>query len=341
LIRENVPRLSVCGGDDELRRIAVPSVYGGTGVALDIVKIIAGLLVLVVAADRLVVSAVRVAKVFNISAVVIGAIVVGFGTSVPEFVVSIVASLNDQTGLAMSNVVASNVANLTLVLGSAALFAVLVTTHSVVKREGLLMLASVAALAAVLGDGLVSVSEGAMLLAGMAVAVGFLLVWARKGVGDIEEHASDDTPETLHVARHIVMGIVALVATIVAGRVLLSGVLSIGESAGLSVVFMGLITGVGTSLPELSAAFAGARRGESDLVLGNVLGSNIFNSLGVAGVAAIIGPGVITTARQELLWIMIIGAVFAGLFAYTSQRISRIEGSILIAVFAVYSLLSI
>ena len=113
---------------------------------IDILRVVAGLVILIVAADRLVLSAVRIAKVFNVSVVVIGAVVVGFGTSVPEFVVSAIAASKGQTGLAMSNVVASNTANLTLVLGSAAFMAVLVTRKQIVRREGLVMLGSVAAL---------------------------------------------------------------------------------------------------------------------------------------------------------------------------------------------------
>ena len=103
--------------------------------AIDILRVVAGLVILIVAADRLVLSAVRIAKVFNVSAVVIGAVIVGFGTSVPEFVVSAIAASNGDTGLAMSNVVASNTANVTLVLGTAALLAVLATRQAVVRRR--------------------------------------------------------------------------------------------------------------------------------------------------------------------------------------------------------------
>ena len=134
---------------------------------IDILRVVAGLVILIVAADRLVLSAVRVAKVFNVSIVVIGAVIVGFGTSVPEFVVSAIAASNDETGLAMSNIVASNTANVTLVLGAAALFAVLGTKKAIVRREGLLMLVSVASFALVLADGQVSVVEGALLVTGL------------------------------------------------------------------------------------------------------------------------------------------------------------------------------
>jgi cation:H+ antiporter len=310
-------------------------------VAIDILRVIAGLVILIVAADRLVLSAVRIAKVFNVSAVVIGAVIVGFGTSVPEFVVSAIAASNDNTGLAMSNVVASNTANVTLVLGAAALLAVLTTRQAVVKREGLLMLFSVVALAGVLADGHVSVVEGGFLILGMLGALVLLVVWTKNGNGDPGDDLGDIVADPDRVWTEVLYGFIALIATVVAGHQLLIGIVSVGDRMGLSVVFMGLITGVGTSLPELSAALAGARRGASDLVLGNVLGSNIFNSLGVAGLAGIIGPGVVDGVPAVLIGLMVLSAVFAGVFAYTSQRISRLEGLALLGTFLVYAALSI
>ena len=308
---------------------------------IDILRVVAGLVILIVAADRLVLSAVRVAKVFNVSVVVIGAVIVGFGTSVPEFVVSAIAASNGQTGLAMSNVVASNTANLTLVLGSAALFSVLVTKKQIVKREGLLMLAAVVSLVIVLADGRVTVVEGALLLIGLVVAIWLLISWTKSGDDDQASGIEDIAADPDRVWREMLYGLVALVATVVAGQQLLVGVVSIGDSLGLSIVFMGFITGVGTSLPELSAALAGARRGAPDLVIGNVLGSNVFNSLGVAGVAAILGPGVIDGVPPILIGIMLLSAVFAGVFAYTSQRINRFEGVVLLGTFVLYMVLAL
>jgi len=308
---------------------------------IDILRIVAGLVILIVAADRLVISAVRIAKVFNVSVVVIGAVIVGFGTSVPEFVVSAIAASKGETGLAMSNVVASNTANVTLVLGVAALLAVLATKQTVIRREGLLMFVSVAALAAVLVDGHVSVAEGMLLVMAMAAAIVVLVFWTKNGDDDPGEDLADIVADPDRVGTEVLYGLVALIATIVAGQQLLIGVVSVGDRIGLSVVFMGLITGVGTSLPELSAALAGARRGAPDLVLGNVLGSNVFNSLGVAGLAAMVGPGVVEAVPTILVGLMVLSAVFAGVFAYTSQRISRIEGAVLLGTFLLYSILSL
>ena len=309
--------------------------------ALDIIRLIAGLVVLIVAADRLVISAIRIAKVLNISVVIIGAVIVGFGTSVPEFVVSGLAASSGNISLAMSNVVASNTANIGLVLGLAALLATVSTQRRIIRREGLLMFISVTALTIVLFGGFASRIEGLVLVAGMAGAIVLLVRWAREDpdTDDDELGEIDADPERVWV--EALYGLVALVATIVAGQQLLTGVEGIGTELGFSVVFMGMITGVGTSLPELSAALAGARRGHSDLVLGNVLGSNIFNSLGVAGLAAIIGPGEVVGVSTMLLMLMLGVAAFAGFFAFTRQVISRAEGFVLIALFVVYVLASL
>ncbi len=308
---------------------------------IDILRVVVGLVILIVAADRLVLSAVRIAKVLNISTVIIGAVIVGFGTSIPEFVVSAIASTQGNLDLALSNVVASNTANITLVLGVAAVIATVSTSHAVIKREGLLMLAAVVALAVVLLPQTVSRIEGIALLAGMILALALLIRWAKDSPNDPTGEPGEIEADPDRMWAEAIYGLVALIATIVAGQQLLVGVESIGDSIGLSMVFMGLVTGVGTSLPELSAAVAAARRRQPDLVLGNVLGSNMFNSLGVAGLAIVVGPGRLEVLGPLLVAIMVGTALFAGLFAFTSQRITRLEGLVLIALFVVYALMSL
>ena len=300
---------------------------------IDILRVVAGLVVLIVAADRLVLSAVRIAKILNISAIIIGAVIVGFGTSVPEFVVSSMASVQGNLDLALSNVVASNTANITLVLGTAAIIAAVSTTHAVIRREGLLMLSAVFLLAIVLLSGFVKRIAGVVLLVGMLVAMWLLVRWGRQSTDTQGSDLDDIEVDDDRLGIEILYGGAALVATVVAGQQLLIGVEGIGTTMGLSVVFMGLITGVGTSLPELSAAVAASRRGQSGLVLGNVLGSNLFNSLGVAGLAIVIQPGPVSSLDTMLIVIMVGAAIFAGVFAATSQRVTRIEGIILVTLF--------
>ncbi len=306
---------------------------------VDILRVVAGLVILVVAADRLVISAIRVAKILNVSMIIVGAVIVGFGTSVPEFVVSAIAAGQGNLELAMSNVVASNIANMTLVVGVAAVIGSILTQHSVIRQEGILMLASVGTLGVVLMRGSVGRAEGVMLAVLMVVALILLVRWAVSSEEMTDELEGIEAVRE-DLGREIVFGLAALTATVVAGQVLLTGVVNIGDELGLSVVFMGLITGVGTSLPELSASVAGARRGKSDIVLGNVLGSNTFNSLGVAGVAALVGPGTVAGIGAPLISLMLGAALVAGLFAFTSQRINRWEGVALLAFFLTYAVAS-
>ena len=304
---------------------------------VDIGLALAGLVVLILAADRLVVSATRLARVIGVSTILIGAVVVGFGTSVPEFVVTIIAGLRGELDLAMSNVVSSNTANVTLVLGAAAVVAILAARQSVVRREGYLMMAAVVALAFVLFDGEVTRLGGLVLVVLLFVALVVLVRWSRSATPPTRDDNGSEVPHGRKVWAELSLAVLALAATIVAAQFLVDGVLGIGERLGWSAVFLGLITGVGTSLPELAAALASARKRESDLTLGNVLGSNIFNSLGVAGVAAVLAPGMLMDLSAAMLIVMVAAAFVAGVFAVSAQRIVRWEGLVLLLAFVVYA----
>lgn len=328
---------------------------------LDLVYLVGGLAVLIFAADRLVTAAVRISRFLGISAVLIGAVIVGFGTSAPEFLVSGLAAAEGHLDLAMSNVISSNISNVTLVLGSAAVLTTLASRRSIVRREGALMFAAVVALALALADGWIQLWEGALLGLGMIGAVYLLVRWSRvdgpvpmvfdeddggrveddgggatgTGEGD-DDDAGSNRRDRAAIGREIVIGLVALVFTLLAADFLLDGAVGFGERLGLSPAFLGLLTGVGTSLPELSAALAGARRRHADLVLGNVMGSNIFNSLGVAGVAAVLGSGELQHIGPGLLIVMVLACALAGAFANTGQRIIRAEGITLLIGFIIY-----
>ncbi len=315
---------------------------------LDAIRIIAGLVALIYAADRLVTSAVRISRAFGVSVVLIGAVIVGFGTSVPEFVVSAIAALEGELDLAVANVLSSNTANLTLVLGSSALLTSIAARRRIIRREGALMFAAVAIMTAFLANSWLSAWEGFVLLGLLGGAIWMMIRWSNDDpeavMAQIIEAADedDDGPEWRpewreSVGKEILIGVVALIVTVIAADALLDGVVGFGEYFGLSAVFLGLITGVGTSLPELAAGISAARHKEPELVLGNVLGSNIFNSLGVIGLAAVIGPGPLTEITVVPLALMVASALIAGVFSFSGQRISRNEGGILLAAFVAYA----
>lgn len=314
----------------------------------DIIRIIIGLVALIYAADRLVKSAVRISRAFGVSVVLIGAVIVGFGTSVPEFVVSAIAALEGELDLAVANVVSSNTANLTLVLGSAALLAPIVARRRIIKREGALMFAAVAILTAFLANGWLSAWEGFVLLGLLVVAILLMIRWSNEDPeavrAQIREAADTgaDLPKDRfawrrEVGKEILIGVAALFVTVIAADFLLDGVVGVGEAFGLSAVFLGLITGVGTSLPELAAGISAARHHQPELVLGNILGSNVFNSFGVIGLAAVLGPGELSEITVFPLAIMVGAAAVAGVFSVTGQRIDRTEGGILLAGFVAYA----
>ena len=321
---------------------------------LDALSLVGGLIVLIYAADRLVRSAVTISRAFELSAVLIGAVVIGFGTSVPEFVVSGLAAVEDELDLAVANVISSNIANVTLVLGVAALAWVLEARRRVIRREGLLMLASLLVLSLVLADERLRFFEGLLLMALLGGAILLMIRWssndpsgvaqALEGVEPAFDVSNRDQMGSRRwrrlVGREIVIGIIALVVTVIAARFLLDGALGLGEELGLSVVFLGLVTGVGTSLPELAAAVAAARRHQSEIAVGNVLGSNIFNSLGVIGFAAVLAPGVLDAITPVFIVAMLVAALLAGAFAFTGRRIQRLEGALLLIGFVVYTVLA-
>jgi len=297
-----------------------------------------GLILLMGASDRFVESAVRLARALGISIVLIGALIVGLGTSIPELLVSAIASVDGKLDVAMANVTGSNVANVTLVLGTAAIAAPIMSRTRILRREGLLMFIAVSTLAGVLWDGEVSRIEGGGLLLGMVVTLVLLIRWSSTDVDGIIEVEEGD--EAHSIPGELLIGIAALAITIFAARLLLNGALDLGERFGLGEAFLGVLLGVGTSLPELATTLAAVRRHESDLVIGNVLGSNLFNSFAVAGTAAVVGPGILTDLAQPALVLMVGVVALAGWFAWRDQKVTRTEGTVLLAVFLVFTVLS-
>ncbi len=305
---------------------------------LSFIYVVVGLILLMGASDRFVESAVRLARTLGVSIVLIGALIVGLGTSLPELLVSAIASVDGQIDVAMANVTGSNVANVTLVLGAASLVAPIMSRTLILFREGVLMLFAVSSLAAVLWDGQVSRIEGLGLLAGMVVALVLLVRWASTDTDGIIE--LDEDSEAHSVPGELVIGFAALAITVFAARMLLNGALDLGERFGLGEAFLGVLLGIGTSLPELATTIAAVRRHESDLVIGNVLGSNLFNSFAVAGTAAVAGPGILIDLARPSLVVMVGVIAVAGWFAWKDQKVTRPEGSVLLAIFLVFTILS-
>ena len=306
--------------------------------------VVLGLALLAFGADRLVLAAIRLARVWGMSPVVIGALVVGLGTSAPELLVSSAAALDGNLDLAMANAIGSNVTNVTLVLGVTALVRPIHTHLRLLRREGITMLVASVVLAGFGLDAHYGRLEGGGLLLGFCIACWLLVRWARRDEEGqrvfAEEVDAALGEEQVSVVREMLMGTLAIVVLGMGAESLVRGATTMAELLGLSSAVIGMtVIAVGTSLPELAASVAGARRNEHDIVVGNILGSNLFNALAVAGLAATAAPGVV---QPDLLtgsaW-MVGSAAFAGLFAATGRRLSRWEGAVLLTAFIAFSVL--
>ena len=258
-----------------------------------ILQIIGGFLLLVWAADRLVAGASATARNLGVSPLIIGLTIVGFGTSAPELVVSAVASMRDNAGLALGNAIGSNIANLGLVLGITALFMPLQLESAALKREYPLLLLIMLVCFFMVLDLRYDTMEGWILLVGL---VG-LIVWLvrlglqRPDTDPLAEEFEAEIPIDVPMKIAVFWLVVGLIVLPVSSRFLVEGAVSIANSLHVSDTVIGLtIVALGTSLPELATAVTSALRREDDLAIGNIIGSNMFNMLGVLGIAAAIRP---------------------------------------------------
>ncbi len=299
---------------------------------LSTLGIVFGLLILTYSADQFVTGAARTAVSMRMSKVVIGAVVIGFGTSTPELLVSGLAGIQGSLDLAVGNIVGSNIANLTLVLGAAALVTPIVVRSPVLKREALLSLLAVTAFGVLIQGG-VSGWEGFVLGSILVVSLAIIIIAARPG----DETMSGEVDEYLGVSispsREWIRTVLGLAGTLGSAQLLVISATDIADQLGMSQGFIGLtVVAIGTSLPELAAALQAARRDETDLIVGNLLGSNLFNAGAVGATAAFAGAGqmaspTITTVGVGL---MIGVALIATVFMATGRRVVRWEGAVLI-----------
>ena len=304
---------------------------------LPILGVVAGLALLTYAADQFVAGAARIAAALQLSAIVIGAVVIGFGTSAPEMVVSAIAAAQGSLDIAAGNIVGSNVANLSLVLGVAALVAPIAVGNGVLRREAPLSLALTLVFALLVQGGL-SRWNGALLGALLIAALVWILRSARgTGAGDdaltgeVEEFVGDESPS---LPREWVRTLLGLVGTLVAAQVLVTSATTIATEVGLAEGFVGLtIVAIGTSLPELATAVQAARKGETDLIVGNLLGSNLFNAGAVSAIAGLIGPGPLSDPTiVGFATVLMVGvSIVATAFMVTGRRVVRWEAAVLLA----------
>lgn len=312
--------------------------------ALAFVAIISGLALLVWSAGRFVEGSASTARHFGMPPLLIGMVIVGFGTSAPEMVVSALASAQGNPGIALGNAYGSNITNIALILGITALISPIVV-HSQVLRRELPILTAVTVLAAwQLWDGELTRVDALVLLGVFGVLMAWTVWQGMQNKADAlgNEMEQELGVRTLPIRRAVFWLVAGLVLLIISSRILVWGAVEIAHGFGVSDLIIGLtIVAVGTSLPELASSIVAARRGEHDIALGNILGSNLFNTLAVVGIAGLINP---MATGTDLLTrdIPVMAALTLSLFVFGygfrgMGRINRIEGGILLACFIGYT----
>ncbi|WP_295036726.1 calcium/sodium antiporter [uncultured Fibrobacter sp.] len=314
---------------------------------LAIVAVIVGLAVLVWSADKFVDGAVGVAEFCGMSTLLIGMVVVGFGTSAPELTVSAISASQGNPELALGNAYGSNIANIALILGATALISPILMQRSVLRGD-LPILLAVSVLSIILvWDGSVARWNGFLLLIVFTAAMAYSIRRELKKV-KLEKSESlsgnDDSaePKKVSLGKSVFWLVLGLVLLVVSSRALVWGAVEIARTLGVSDLLIGLtIVAIGTSLPELASSIAAARKGENDLALGNIIGSNLFNTLAVVGLAAIVSPmdaieKAVAYRDMPLMIALTVALIVLGFRRKGDGRLNRIAGAILLAVYVGY-----
>ncbi len=311
---------------------------------LALLAIVAGLALLVWSADRFVEGSACTARYLGMPPLLIGMLIVGFGTSTPEMVVSALAASQGNPGIALGNAYGSNITNIALILGLTALISPIAVQSRILRKE-LPILTAITGLAAwQVSDATISLGDALVLLAVFGVLVAWSIWHAMRHNLDslAGEVAREMTTHAMPVRRAVLWLGVGLALLIVSSRVLVWGAVTIAHGLGVSDLIIGLtIVAVGTSLPELASSLIAIRKNEHEIALGNVLGSNLFNTLAVVGIAGVIHPfavGPEVFSRDILVMAALTVSLFVLGYGFRGPgRINRVEGSALLTCFVAYT----
>jgi cation:H+ antiporter len=313
----------------------------------ELVAIAGGFVLLTWSADRFVVGASALAFNLNVSPLIIGLTIVSMGTSAPEILVSAVASLQGNGGLAIGNALGSNIFNIALILGVTALIMPLNVHSSIVRREMPLLMGVTLLALLLLLDGTLGRIDGCILLSGMAL----MLVWmTRIGMKEksshdpMEEEFADEVPTGMSMAMAGFWTLVGALCLLASSKLLVWGAIAVAHAMGISDLVIGLtIVALGTSLPELAASVMSAFKNEHDIAIGNIIGSNIFNLLAVLGLPGLLNPGpvaAIVLTRDYPVMAGLTLALFVMAFGFRGPgRINRLEGALLVTALVAYQTL--
>lgn len=306
-----------------------------------LLQAVAGLVMLYYGGEWLVRGASALAARLGVSALAIGLTVVAFGTSAPELVVSLDAALSGANDISVGNVVGSNIANVALILGLAIVVTPAVVESRIIRVDAPLMIAASLALLAVLADGVASRVEGAVLLAALAAYVVLTFRQARRESAAVRgefETAAPAPPSGPGPAGSLALVGLGLGLLVGGGHWLVTAAVTFATAVGISQAVIGLtVVAVGTSLPELATSLIAAARGQGDIAIGNVIGSNLFNILGILAITALVHP----LERGAITWtdlgVMTALAVLVTVFLATGRRLTRVEGAVLLGAYVAYT----
>lgn len=301
-------------------------------------------MLLVWSAGKFVDGAATAAWYAGMSPLLIGMVIIGFGTSMPEMVVSALASAQGNPGVALGNAYGSNIVNIALILGLTAVISPIAVASRVVRKELPLLLGITLISGLLLLDGLLGLKEAVILLVLFLLMMGWTIRSAARGKGDVldEGYTREVSAKALSLKQALFWLVLGLVVLIASSRLLVWGAVGIAKGLGISDLIIGLtIVAVGTSLPELASAIVAIRKNEHDLALGNVIGSNMFNLLVVVGIAGAVSPMQVAPEVLSRDWAVLVGLTALLLpmcLGYKKPgRINRVEGSILLLVYMAYT----
>ncbi|MEA4861256.1 MAG: calcium/sodium antiporter [Sphaerochaeta sp.] len=313
---------------------------------LPVLAVIIGLVVLVISSDRFIDGAASTARYFGMPSLLIGMVIVGFGTSAPEIVVSTLSAMQGNPGLALGNAYGSNIANIALILGVTALINPVQVSSNILRKELPILTLITLISVALIWDLELSLFDAGVLL----VFMGTLMVWSiyqglRTKDDTLSLEVDEAVPQPISLKRGILYLIFGLAFLIISSRILVWGAVEIAQFFGVSDLVIGLtIVAVGTSLPELASSILAAKKGEHDIAMGNVIGSNLFNTTAVVGIAAAINPFAVDTlvlTRDMLVMTILTVSLFIigyGFRKGRKGRVNRFEGAGLIIVYIIYTI---
>ncbi len=312
---------------------------------MDIIYLIVGLVLLFLGGESLLRGSIAVAGKLNLSTLFVSMVLVGFGTSAPELMVSVAAAAKGEPNIVLGNVIGSNIANILLILGLSAVLMPVICRRKEMMRDMVAVMISSFAVAGLSLSGLVSRTAGLLMLISLVAYIAYAYLTQRsaalEGAAGGDQLEAGNSESSLSLQTALLISLAGFILLAGGAYCLVEGATSIAERIGVSKAVIGLtVVAVGTSLPELATALVAAMRKQADVVIGNVIGSNLFNILGVLGVTAI-SPIPFTGRLAEVdVWVMLAIALALAPFIWMGRKISRADGMVFVSLYLMYTVLT-